>query len=225
MALETQTMIKKCEFCGKEFETDNPRRKYCITLCDTKRQPKQCVVCGKTFIPDKIYQPYQKYCGQKCRRKETDKNYMLRHPGYGTEKARRYRLTEPGKISHRVTNKISDYKRRAKLEKGDLTTTQLKEIENKYEECVFCRVKAELTKEHKLTNDHIISVDDDGENTKYNITRSCRSCNSSRQERDVFWWCNQKGLKVPDIVIFLLKKQLEEKRFVPKNIEEILNKI
>jgi len=229
---------RKCIECGQEFEINrfHTNQRFCSLRCNVnnthrthqkpeERQQKQCIICGKTFMPDKLYQPYQKYCSFRCGRRAIEKRYEQRHPGHGSKKVKKYRQTEPGKINHRVSNKISSYKRRMKMSGGDLTTIQLKEIENKYGCCVFCSTKTELTKEHRLTNDHIISVDDDGENTKYNITRSCHSCNSSRQEKDVFWWCDKKGFKVPDMIILLLKKQLEEKRFVPKNIEEILNKI
>ena len=48
-------VIKTCPYCGKEFETDNPRQTYCTkshgTLDYLRRNPKTrtCVVCGEKF--------------------------------------------------------------------------------------------------------------------------------------------------------------------------------
>lgn len=49
-------MIKICNHCGKQFETDNPAKKCCSKECATAEtkahmRPKICAVCGQEFIP------------------------------------------------------------------------------------------------------------------------------------------------------------------------------
>lgn len=83
-------MIKKCELCGKEFETNNPTQaKYCSTECKQKiivknnikrrslkrikeweqnSKNKKCLVCGKEF-ETKLQFSSQKYCSSICRKR------------------------------------------------------------------------------------------------------------------------------------------------------------
>jgi len=61
-------------------------------------------------------------------------------------------------------------------ESGDLTLDDINEL-LKTTECVFCGATEDLTL------DHIIPVSKGGENTKSNIQRLCRRCNSSKGNR------------------------------------------
>lgn len=61
-------MIKTCPICKKEFETDNPKRKYCNFDCYKKSKKnknieKTCPVCNKNF---KTTHKEQIYCSYKC---------------------------------------------------------------------------------------------------------------------------------------------------------------
>lgn len=65
-------MIKKCAFCGEEFETTNEKKLYCSNECRYKNKlerdkkkyyeekaknplPKRiCAVCGESFVPNRI---------------------------------------------------------------------------------------------------------------------------------------------------------------------------
>lgn len=47
-------MIKKCEYCGKEFETKHSEQKCCSRECDRKKRSIEkimlkCPICGKVF--------------------------------------------------------------------------------------------------------------------------------------------------------------------------------
>ena len=68
----------KCAYCGAEFESDNPAKKYCSADCCVKNSrararerylklnpPRQikCAFCGKEFTT--IY-VRQKYCSERC---------------------------------------------------------------------------------------------------------------------------------------------------------------
>src|SRR5690606_33182061 len=64
--------LRTCYFCGAEFRSPNPARKYCSTACyhksrvgqGTKRKQVVCEYCGKTFETNWARNP--KYCGRSC---------------------------------------------------------------------------------------------------------------------------------------------------------------
>ena len=69
-------LIKVCEFCGKEFQTQN-RIKYCSIECKRKyRQEhakiftKECIFCGKEY---EVTHNYSKYCSDECKKKNKQK--------------------------------------------------------------------------------------------------------------------------------------------------------
>lgn len=70
-----------CAYCGKEFEAEGKRRKYCSKECYKKAHKEsfrsarakekvgkkiKCVVCGKEFIATTVQ---SKYCSKECARK------------------------------------------------------------------------------------------------------------------------------------------------------------
>ena len=76
-------MIKKCKFCGKEFEAKTKLKKYCCQSCRERAQvaanseyrerkkaargrTKQCVMCGAEFEP--VFRN-RKYCSDECAKK------------------------------------------------------------------------------------------------------------------------------------------------------------
>lgn len=73
--------------------------------------------------------------------------------------------------------------------------------------CVYCNHKVfeypSVPKYHlrQLTYDHI---DSNGSTTPENLVISCWSCNDSKQDRNVFEWCKEKGFEVPKIIIELI---------------------
>lgn len=66
---------KKCECCGKEFETyDNGRNRFCSNACKSRARrlsgvdnvEKVCIGCGKTYKVNKYHAKEQLYCSRKC---------------------------------------------------------------------------------------------------------------------------------------------------------------
>ena len=67
--------VKKCAFCGKEFESEKNKR-YCSVECYNKKHPKKpriektCPVCGVKFLGRSGYtrlgNPIQLYCSPEC---------------------------------------------------------------------------------------------------------------------------------------------------------------
>lgn len=72
-------MVKKCEFCGEEFEYANPRKRFCSRDCNNKynyrkynesgkySNKKICLCCNKEFID--ISRKGKKYCSKECQNK------------------------------------------------------------------------------------------------------------------------------------------------------------
>lgn len=67
-----EEITKICAYCGKEFATTEPRKKYCNAECRDKqglarkkRKPEilKCPTCGRTFIR----KGKKKYCSDSCR--------------------------------------------------------------------------------------------------------------------------------------------------------------
>lgn len=67
--------------------------------------------------------------------------------------------------------------------------------------CVYCRSS------RKLELDHIVSLKKGGSCMFNNFVIACKKCNTSKNARDVFYWCKLKKIEVPEIVIKLLKEQ------------------
>ena len=62
-----EKIIKKCAYCGAEFETTGYNQKFCTPSCGVKSRrkehpPQKCVICGVEYIP---WNSKQVTCGQK----------------------------------------------------------------------------------------------------------------------------------------------------------------
>lgn len=119
------------------------------------------------------------------------------------EKAKQFRekfiINNPEKV--KMIRRKTKSKRRLIL-KGNsgawgIPVSIQKEIFNRDKKCVYCG------KNIKLTIDHIVAVYNNGDNSYPNLVLCCNSCNWSKGTKDVFVWCKEQNIKVPDIVIKL----------------------
>ena len=62
--------------------------------------------------------------------------------------------------------------------------------------CVYCGL---THPREKLTIEHVCSRNNGGHNHERNLVTACRSCNSSRQDKDLKTWCSAKGLDYSEI--------------------------
>jgi 5-methylcytosine-specific restriction endonuclease McrA len=62
--------------------------------------------------------------------------------------------------------------------------------------CFYCG-KSISSKKHR-TIDHIVAVTKNGPNNILNLVPCCRSCNSSKGDRDVFDWIKYKNLELSE---------------------------
>jgi len=70
-------VLKKCDFCGKEFEAWYPTQTACSKLCRNRKYnktkaplylPRKCRFCGKEFYaPDRMHSN-QQHCSEECAR-------------------------------------------------------------------------------------------------------------------------------------------------------------
>ena len=95
------------------------------------------------------------------------------------------------------------------MEKNGIDTLTKKEliiIQKRDKKCVYCG------SDKNLTFDHIIPLNNRGDNSFLNGVMACINCNSSKGNKNVFEWCKSKNYRVPEIIINNLKKR-ERKHF------------
>ena len=104
-----------------------------------------------------------------------------------------------GEIEYREKNKdrIEDYNKNWRIKNTfyDLITEDINKIFQRDMSCVYCNsIKS-------LSLDHIIPVSKGGDTTLNNMVLACRSCNSSKSNKDVFVWCRSKNIIIPKIIL------------------------
>ena len=58
--------------------------------------------------------------------------------------------------------------------------------------CVYCDIIPNMSRDFTL--DHVRARSNGGQNHHTNLITACRSCNSSRQNKPLKQWCEEKGL-------------------------------
>lgn len=87
--------------------------------------------------------------------------------------------------NNRENHRISDHKRKARIRKlpCTLTVEQWEQCKSYFEDkCAYCGKKS------VLTHDHFVPLSKGGEYTKDNVMPSCRSCNSSKGQKEFTKW-------------------------------------
>lgn len=120
-----------------------------------------------------------------------------------------------------------NYMIRARLYKGLISGTMSmrstfddEKIKFKYpQSCCYCGSK------DNLNIDHLIPKIKGGIDSADNLVLSCRSCNSSKRDRDVLLWLKYKGLN-PSILLLrryikLVSKYCEENNLLDISLEEV----
>ena len=121
---------------------------------------------------------------------ERAKKYNEENRDIIRERERKYRNTKNGKIS----NKLKSTKRRTRLKNLENNFT-IKDwefckeyfTENSKLKCAYCNKELQ-----RATIEHFIPVSKGGTTTRNNILPVCRSCNSSKQDKDFLEWYKTK---------------------------------
>lgn len=78
---------------------------------------------------------------------------------------------------------------------GKLSEIDLVRIRERDKACVYCGDN------QNLCFDHISPVSKGGKSEFNNIVLACRKCNISKRNNDVFEWCENRGIKIPNIIL------------------------
>ncbi len=149
----------------------------------------------------------------KERKKKMDRDYFLNnrekvnktseiwrnnHKGKVKKYNQKYYTSPKGIISYTHHN----HKRIATIKERpcDLSNDKVKKILERDKVCVYCGSSK------RLELDHIVPLKLGGNSLYNNFVVACKRCNTTKSGKDVFEWCNLKGIEVPKIVLELKKK-------------------
>jgi 5-methylcytosine-specific restriction endonuclease McrA len=111
-----------------------------------------------------------------------NKKWREENPEHFKEIQKKWHKTEKGKAMIQRGNS----KRQARIKKiiNTLTSKEWLDILEKYNyRCFYCDAEFEI--ENMPTRDHIIPISKGGNNIKENVIPACKSCNSSKQDKDL----------------------------------------
>ena len=175
--------MKQCEICGKDVPEG--RKKYCSNECYYKANKLQT---KKRGIDNREY----------CR------NYYQKNKESRLEYYKKYRRTINGKLTS-----LKYHNKRRKIYPIDVSLNDLIRVMNECKcHCIYCGIEVSDTYPNyhpqKSTVDHIIIKHGTAFN---NLVLSCRKCNCSKNDKDVFEWCKEQGKEVPELVLRKLESQ------------------
>ena len=78
---------------------------------------------------------------------------------------------------------------------GKLSEIDLIKIRERDKVCVYCG------NNQNLCFDHIVPVSKGGKSEFNNLVLACRKCNISKRNNDVYEWCENRGIKIPDLIL------------------------
>ena len=130
----------------------------------------------------------QYYQKNKGRILKNDKQYYIDNKDEVRARAKLYRQNNPN-IYRKASHKR---KAREKGVKATLTVSQWNEVKKYFNNsCAYCEISE---KEHlkltgqRLHQEHFVALINGGSYSKENIMPSCKSCNSSKSNKDFFEW-------------------------------------
>ncbi len=194
--------MRICNKCKKE----KPLSEYYKDRSNASGREYMCKECKKEYsktLPDDYRREYYKKNkerlleeGREWRERNPDymKEWYRRNPDYVTQRFRENKeelVAYNRKWYHdnleraRELVRNSSSRRRAREAKviNDLTMEEWIEVSNRFNnQCAYCENNTDITL------DHVIPIFKGGGHTKSNVVPACKSCNSSKQARDVEEW-------------------------------------
>lgn len=176
---QPKPMLKKnCEWCGEQFETANPNKKYCSSDCGYEANLKQkreqwaaayvpktliCKECGTEFTTE-CGDTHSVFCCQACAEKHA------RRVEHATERHRRYMKGMKKSREHQI----------AETDAGDVDFNNLYERDNGI--CQICGMDVHWVKQIDNnwdgTIDHVVPLSLGGKHAMDNCQLAHRICNS-----------------------------------------------
>lgn len=171
-----------CKTCKNEYNKNNPNNKEHRKKYYEKNKEKTLDRCkeyrekNKEKIAAKRHEYYLK---NKKRLDELNKENRIKNKDKHNEYSKKWAKNNLEKM------RISNHKRRARIKKlsSTLTSRQWEQIKKSFNyECAYCGQVLPLEQEH------FIPITKQGEYTHNNIIPACKSCNSSKCDKDFFEW-------------------------------------
>lgn len=165
------------------------------------RPPVICPICNKEFKGPLN----KKYCSVKCRDKYWFEN-KKDNPRYillTKQRSKKYYCTPKGK-----QNQFKKYQKRiAKFKDGIIPTKEVIMMVDKRDKvCAYCGKEFAENGRHPNSQsyDHLNSS---LPHSEINTVKCCRSCNSSKQDKNILSWMKKKNYSPSKKILQLLKKQ------------------
>jgi len=182
-------LTKICIDCGKVLPATSEYFGKHKTCKDGLRN--QCKECknkySKKYNP-KYYENNKESAKEKAKEyrdnnkekvKKSKKHYRITHLEEERENKRLYLINNRDKIN------LLNQKRKARKRNliSNLTVDQWNKVKSDFNDrCAYCG------EELPLAQEHVIPLSKGGEYTVNNIIPSCKSCNSSKHDKDFFKW-------------------------------------
>lgn len=207
-----------CQLCESRFEQakGHPHQIYCSRKCNLnswrKNNPEMAKAGYERANKSKKGKLRYKRFRQSKKRKEWLKKYVR------TEKYRKYQREWNRKNPKKVRTKLIRYRksfkgkikqfkenahRRAYKHFIKFHWREAQKIINRDKVCVYCQSEGG-------TFDHIIPISKGGQTNYNNLVLCCFACNASKRNKDIYIWCKEKGIPIPQIITDLLKAQTEQ---------------
>lgn len=167
------------EFCKRKSSKDGYRNycKECNSILVVKRN-KTYYEANKEKCAE-INKAYRKLNSTKISeyQKAYQKAYYEEHKEEVANKNKIYWQTPIGKACMKNAN----HKRRTVIKEGDVTTTQILNLQNSASCCYWCGCKLKGKKVHI---DHYIPISKGGKHIISNLVIACSGCNQSKRDKD-----------------------------------------
>ena len=125
--------------------------------------------------------------------KEEKKIYNKRYQKNNRDKFKRYTAKYLKTFNGKVSSLLRSHKYLSKKygSEFNLRKDDVIYILNRDKVCIYCGSK------ERLGFDHIIPYQNKGNSSLVNIVIACKSCNSSKRNKEVSQWCKNKGFVLP----------------------------
>lgn len=171
---------KLCNVCGTFSEHKGPTSNTCNSCLE--KGLKYCNKCNK-ILPLEAFNK-RGYC-RKCGSNMSCTNNNAR---YANDVAYRCSIIQKKLNQYKNDSKVRErHKHYCKLNRYKRRGAEGKHTQKEWEKCVkyFNNSCAYCGATEKLSKDHVIPISKGGHNCISNIVPACRTCNSSKQDRDL----------------------------------------
>lgn len=186
--------IQICKKCGKEFK-DKQHRKYCSRECywQSLKIYKPCKMCGKDIPHNNGVRKNRVYCSVDCQRsarrgvplsESWKKSLSLGRISSPKCHGSSMYNWKGGSETLNIRNKIYAHKRRSvlKVALDPIFLTCL--VVAQKNKCFYCN--EDISKYKAI--EHLTPLSLGGDNWKYNLVYSCKSCNSKKRNKTLENW-------------------------------------